>query len=92
MVAAFTPLAGAIIFAPCLDPRGRNLKTRPLLVVADAVAGDPVRCVAISGEFGDPLPPTQVRLPHANPGVKCHTGLNKPCAVICTWLILIDAM
>lgn len=77
---------GEIVWAPCLDPRGRNLKGRPLLVINDAAAGQPVACLGISTQFDLPLPPTQVSVPYS-PRRGCGTGLVEPSVVVCTWLV-----
>lgn len=81
--------AGDVLQVGCLDPQGRNPKLRPVVVFQ--VGGDgSAQCVAVSGEYGHPLPPTEVRLPHASsPRARCSTGLTKPCAAVCTWRLTV---
>ncbi len=77
---------GEVVWGSCLDPRGRNLKSRPLLVINDAAEGQPVACLGISTQFDSPLPPTQVSVPYS-PRRGCGTGLREPSVVVCTWLV-----
>ena len=82
--------AGSVIYAACLDSQGFNMKTRPLVVIANEVSGQPILCVGISSQYDEPLPPTQVKLPYAGSSRRCHTGLTKPSVAVCDWLVSVE--
>ena len=84
-----------VIVIDLLDPQGRNPKDRPCVIVSSPeriAAGGPLEVVAITtSPSPDPLPFDHVRLPWQVPGeTRCRTGLDKPNAAICSWLVEIE--
>ena len=80
-----------ILFAEVLDPNGRNLKVRRVVVLTpdnELAAGYPIVVAAVTGTLPDPLTSDYVRLPYKNPpGRHPKTGMTKAAAVLCTWII-----
>ena len=59
-----------ILFAEVLDPNGRNLKTRRVVVLTPDVkliAGFPIVIAGVTGTLPDPLTSDYVKLPFKNP-------------------------
>src|SRR5687768_3386092 len=80
---------GSIVWVPVADPRGTNVKTRPVVLVTapgEIVAGGKVVGVAVTGTFAEPLPPECVVLPWNRQG-SASTGLRKKCCAVCNWLV-----
>jgi mRNA-degrading endonuclease toxin of MazEF toxin-antitoxin module len=69
--------------------RGENEKDRPLVIItatSEIRPDEPVVAVAITTQIPNPLPEELVELPwHRNKHAK--TGLNKPCAAVCNWVV-----
>jgi mRNA-degrading endonuclease toxin of MazEF toxin-antitoxin module len=81
-------LQGSIIRATVTDTRGQNPKTRPLVVVtgnAELSQTDSILCVAVTGEFDNPLLPNEILLPW-HPRGKCRTRLKKKSVAKCSWV------
>lgn len=82
-----------VIVAGLPDPRGRNPKDRPCVVVtpSDQIEEEgPLDVVAITTLLPDPLPSDHVPLPF-HPQHRVRTGLNKPNAAVCSWLAEVEA-
>ena len=82
-----------VIVSDLLDPRGRNPKDRPAVVVTptdELDAGGPIYIVAITTTLPGVLPDDHVPLPWQRPRHP-RTGLNKRNAAVCHWLALIEA-
>jgi hypothetical protein len=82
---------GRIIRAEVFDPQGGNPKVRPLLIVSptpELAGSDAVACVAITGDFSDPLQWDEVRLPWQRNG-RGRTQLRKDCVAKCTWQVVV---
>src|SRR5208337_577062 len=79
---------GSIIWIEIADPKGVNLKKRPVIVLTrndEIHHHSDLVVVAITGTLPDPLTDEHVLLPwHRNGRVK--TGLRKRCAAVCSWL------
>jgi mRNA-degrading endonuclease toxin of MazEF toxin-antitoxin module len=78
---------GQIVWAEVADINGVR-KARPVVIVTPddcLTTAEPLEAVAITSRLPQPLPADHVLLP-------CHaqghprTGLNRKCAVVCTWL------
>jgi mRNA-degrading endonuclease toxin of MazEF toxin-antitoxin module len=84
---------GDIVIIPdLLDPQGRDPKPRPCVIVSSPVAiasGGTLMVVAITTQLPNPLTPDHVPLPWAAQGHP-RTGLNKPNAAACSWLVEIE--
>jgi mRNA-degrading endonuclease toxin of MazEF toxin-antitoxin module len=84
-----------VIVIDLLDPQGRNPKNRPCVLVSTPdriVAGGPFEVVAITTLVPDPLPFDHVALPWQPQGqTRSKTGLDKPNAAVCSWLVEIEA-
>jgi mRNA-degrading endonuclease toxin of MazEF toxin-antitoxin module len=80
---------GCIVQARVLDAQHRNPKVRPVVIVTSATdldPGDPHLAVAITGTLPLPLPSDYVELPwHSQKHPR--TGLTKPSAAACGWLV-----
>lgn len=75
------------------DPRERNVKRRPAVVLSDGqdiTADGRVVAVAISSTFTEPLPPEQVELPWEPQG-RAVTGFRRRCVAVCRWAIDVAA-
>src|SRR5437879_5024271 len=83
-----------ILFAEILDSNGQNPKVRRVLVLTpdDALAaGYPIVVAAVTSTLPRPLTSDYVALPYKNPpGRHARTGLTKPAAVLCTWIVEIS--
>lgn len=85
------PKQGRIVVVEAADPKGRNVKRRPAVIVTrtdDIQAGAPIDCVAITTAFPEDPPEDCVPLSF-NPGGRSRTGLKKRSAAICSWLFTI---
>ena len=86
---------GEIILASAiLDPQGRNSKDRPVVIVTPQEEIDldsTLDVVAITTLIPDPLPDDHVLLPWQTPRHP-RTGLNKKCAAVGKWLMVIDSI
>ena len=77
------------MWAIVADPRGRNHKRRPVVIVtptAEILPGQALDAVAITSNIPASLPETAVELPwhsHGHP----RTGLFKRCVARCDWLL-----
>jgi hypothetical protein len=84
-----------IVFAEIPDTNGLNPKVRRAVVLTpdDALAaGFPIVLAGITATLPDPLTADFVVLPWKNPpGRHPKTGMTKRGAVLCTWLIPINA-
>jgi mRNA-degrading endonuclease toxin of MazEF toxin-antitoxin module len=81
-----------VIVSSLLDPRGRNPKDRPAVVVTpseDINKEKFIYVVAISTSFPDPLPEDHVAIPWQRPRHP-RTGLNERNAAVCHWVELVD--
>jgi mRNA-degrading endonuclease toxin of MazEF toxin-antitoxin module len=82
-----------VIVLDLLDPQGRNPKDRPCVLVSTSeriADGGPFEVVAITTLLPNPLPFDHVELPwhlQRHP----RTGLNKPNAAVCSWLVEVEA-
>jgi mRNA-degrading endonuclease toxin of MazEF toxin-antitoxin module len=77
---------------PGRRPTGSESKARPLLVVssdAEIAAGSKLICVAITGQFREPLADDEVALPF-HPAGAASSGLTKPSVAKCSWAVTID--
>jgi hypothetical protein len=74
------------------DPRGRNPKDRPAVVMTrteEIDSGASLAVVAITTTLPDPLPDDYVPLPWFRPRHP-RTGLNTRNAAVCHWLAIIE--
>lgn len=81
-----------VIVTDLVDPMGRNPKDRPRVIVtpSDRIAeGGPVDVVAITSKLPEPLPIDHVRLPWT-PRRSARTGLRKPNAAVCSWVVEVE--
>ena len=79
---------GSVWMASVPDANG-HAKLRPVVVAtpdAEIILDSPIVVVAITTRLHEPLPRTHVALPWSPRGHPA-TGLWKPCAAVCTWLI-----
>lgn len=82
-VASF--LQGTIIWATMLDPRGKNPKCRPGIVVNSGhQSGEEIVVVALTTSFQEPLGARLVEVP-----CNADTRLKKRCVAVCTWLVAV---
>jgi mRNA-degrading endonuclease toxin of MazEF toxin-antitoxin module len=82
------PEQGRIILVKTSDPQGRNVKTRPAVIVSrtdEIHAEGKIDCVAITSTIPDKLPDECILLPH-QPAGRTRTGLKQRCAAMCSWL------
>ena len=82
------PERGRIVDGCVLDPQGRNRKCRPLVIISATEGlepGDTFLVVCITTRLPSTLPDDHVKLPWA-PGGHVRTGLDKPNAVVCSWI------
>lgn len=82
-----------MIVRDCPDPRGRNPKHRPCVVIAvpgEIETDGAFFVVAITTTLPDPLPDDHVELPWSRPRHP-RTGLNEKNAAVCHWLVKIEA-
>jgi hypothetical protein len=85
-------VTGRIVWAQVPDPNGIS-KLRPVVIVTPTTrlaATEPFDVAAVSSRLPEPLPEDHVLLPWHAQGHP-RTGLNRRCAVICTWLAQITA-
>jgi len=78
---------GTIIRASVLDPDGKNLKVRPLVVLTatrEIAADEPFIAVAITTSVRGAA--DEVRLPWSSDG-RSRTKLTKPCVAKCSWAV-----
>jgi len=81
-----------VIVEGMLDPQGRNPKDRRPVVLtknAELEQGEPIVVAGITGTLLPPLGPEFVELPWQNPRHP-KTGLTKRCAVVCSWIAVVD--
>ncbi len=86
-------LGDIVIVKGLLDPRGRNPKNRPAVVVTpseELATGGPIFVVAITTSLPETLPDDYVLLPWSRPRHP-RTGLNEPNAAVCHWLVTVEA-
>lgn len=79
---------GRLVWVELLDPRGRNPKVRPAVVLTPTAAIRPdgsVEVVAVTGTTGEIPEGLAVRLPWERRGHP-DTKLAKPCVVACHWV------
>jgi mRNA-degrading endonuclease toxin of MazEF toxin-antitoxin module len=83
---------GDILWATCTDPQGANEKRRPVVVLTrteEIVSNAPIVGAAITTSFPRPATHEYVELPW-NPTGSVRTGLKRPCAVWCRWIVELD--
>ncbi len=83
---------GRIVWAAIADANGIR-KLRPAVIVTPSerlASPGPLDVVAITSRLPKPLPDDYVSLPWHAQGHP-RTGLNRPCAAVCTWLARITA-
>ena len=86
------PEQGRIIEVEIRDPKSRNVKVRPAVIVSETSeiqAEHRIWCVAITGTFPTKLPDDCVLLPYHAQGHP-RTGLKKRCVAMCGWLFEIE--
>lgn len=79
---------GRVVEIAVTDPRGRNPKPRPAVVLTDTseISEDGEFVVAaITTKFSLPLPPDWIPLPWSSDG-RAKSGLREPSVVKCRWL------
>ena len=79
---------GQIVQAAITDPRGQNLKPRPVVILTatDELPDEGTYLVAaISTKFSEPLPADYIRVPWSHDG-RAKSGLTEPSVVKCRWL------
>ena len=76
---------GQVVDLEILDPRGQNLKQRPVVIVNVNEALEELIYVAISTQLADPLPDGWILLPWSSDG-RARTGLIEPCAAKANWI------
>lgn len=83
---------GHIAWANVLDPRGKDRKKRPILVLQKGLPDDATAlvCVGISSRYPDPPRSVDYELPWSPDG-RARTGLRKRSAAVITWAIQIHA-
>jgi len=80
---------GQIVTIVVPDPRGKNKKPRPVLILTDSdelTTAEEFVVAAISTQFSDPLPADCVLIPSSR-DVRAKTGLMQPSVVKCHWLL-----
>jgi mRNA-degrading endonuclease toxin of MazEF toxin-antitoxin module len=78
---------GRIVWASVPDANGFR-KLRPAIIVTPSerlTETGPVEVVAVTSRLPKPLPDDHVLLPWHAQGHP-RTGLNRPCAAVCTWV------
>lgn len=83
---------GAIVWAEVADANGIR-KSRPAVIVTppDQISEDsPLKVIAITSRLPAPLPPDHVLSPW-HPRKHPRTGLNRPCAAVCSWATLVSS-
>jgi mRNA-degrading endonuclease toxin of MazEF toxin-antitoxin module len=81
-----------VIISGLPDPRGRNPKDRPAVIVTptdEMDADGPIFVVAITTTLTEPMPDDHVPLPWQRPKHP-RTGLNARNAVVCHWLAMVE--
>jgi mRNA-degrading endonuclease toxin of MazEF toxin-antitoxin module len=81
-----------VIISALPDPRGRNPKDRPAVIVTpsdELDLGGAVAVIAITTTLSDPLPDDHVPLRWQRPKHP-RTGLNARNAVVCHWLTMVE--
>ena len=81
-----------VIVKDLLDPQGRNPKDRRAVVLTkdgDLERGEPIVVAGITSRLQPPLGPEFVELPWQNPRHP-KTGCTKRCAVMCSWLAVVN--
>jgi mRNA-degrading endonuclease toxin of MazEF toxin-antitoxin module len=81
-----------VLVSKLVDPRGRNPKDRPAVIVTrteEIDSGAPLVVVAITTTLPEPLPDDYVSLPWSRPRHP-RTGLNERNAAVCHWLAVIE--
>ena len=79
---------GQVILVSVTDPRGKNPKPRPAVILTatdELSTADEFVVSAISTQFDEPLPEEYVKLPWSRDG-RAKTGLTQPSVVKCRWL------
>lgn len=83
-----------VIVSGLLDPQGRNPKDRARVIIPSIgriMPAGTLDVVAITTLLPNPLPFDHVLLPWQPQGsTRSRTGLNKPNAAVCTWLVEVD--
>jgi hypothetical protein len=82
---------GQIVEVEIADPRGQNKKRRPVVLITSSdelASADKYVAVAISSRLADPLPSDWILLPWSADG-RARSGLTKPCAAKCHWMITV---
>jgi hypothetical protein len=78
-------LQGTIVWATMLDPRGRNPKCRPGIVLNNGHRpGEQIVVAALTTTFDEPLDPAAIEIPCNN-----DTRLKRRCVAMCNWLVAI---
>jgi len=83
---------GDIVLVEMLDPQGRNPKVRRAVVLTtnrQPEQSEPIVVAGITGTLQPPLGPEFVELPWQNPRHP-KTRLRKRCAVMCSWIAVVD--
>ena len=79
---------GQVIQVAVTDPRGHNLKPRPVAILTETEElpdADAFVVAAISTKFREPLPADYIPVPWSRDG-RAKTGLTEPSVVKCRWL------
>ena len=79
---------GQVIQVAVTDPRGRNLKPRPVVILTETdelADADAFVVAAISTKFTEPLPSDHVPVPWSRDG-RAKSGLTERSVVKCRWL------
>src|SRR5687767_12278805 len=84
------PRRGSIVWATVRDPRGRNPKRRPAVVVSDRETSGAIDVVAVSTSVTDPPPSDCVPLPW-DPQGRASTRLRRRCVAVCSWAVILAA-
>jgi hypothetical protein len=82
---------GSITWIEIADPNGVNRKQRPVIVLTrndEIRRNSDLHVVTISGTLPEPLTDEYVLLPWHRSGHP-RTGLKKPCAAVCSWLVVV---
>jgi len=83
---------GQVVEVEIPDPRGKNTKRRPVVLLTatnELATVDTYVVGAISATLKDPVPPDWVLLPWSADG-RARTGLKKPSAAKCDWLTTVN--
>ena len=78
----------AIVEIQTADPRGKNTKRRPVVVIDLPALDDTLfTWCAVTSRVPNPIPDTLVKLPWQDqPGGHPTTGLTLECVAHCTWI------